>query len=500
MQDSTSLAGRYSPKSALLRVVALAVLFSAAAVYEAASLSAFSAPQLWLHLRTGLWMLQNHALPRTGLFSQYSNLSWHDPSWLFDLLLGGAYRLLGLRAIAILLMLLKVALAVVTFLLARAMRVSWWAAVALSALAQYAIAHLQPVPSVVSILFFALEFRLLIRSRATGSTRDLFWLPPLFLLWANGDNQFGVGLILLGLFLISLLIEQALRMRHPVWISPGIVPVNPARVGAVTVLSLLATFVTPYGFHLLPEGFKALYSDVGFEHFSEMSAIAFRTPQEYVLMLMVMIAFLTLGRRRSLALFELMILLAGTALAFRIERDSWIAVLAAIAIIPSAFTESDCAAESLQRSLRGGIAATAVIVLIAPLFVPRSDVLMARIARNFPVAACNYIREHHLPPPLFNAYSWGSFLTWYLPEYPVDVDSRVELYGSDRPSKYFDVIGGKERLESYPDVSRAGTLLLERESAMAKALTTLPALSARYRLVYSDDLADVFVPVEPPLQ
>ena len=29
---------------------------------------------------------------------------------------------------------------------------------------------------------------------------------------------------------------------------------------------------------------------------------------------------------------------------------------------------------------------------------------------------------------------------------------------------------------------------------MAKALTNLPALRAQYRLVYSDELADVFVP------
>ena len=89
----------------------------------------------------------------------------------------------------------------------------------------------------------------------------------------------------------------------------------------------------------------------------------------------------------------------------------------------------------------------------------------------------------------------GSFLTWYLPEYPVVVDSRVELYGDEILTRYFDVIGGKKRLDSDPMVARAGTLLLERNSAMAKALRNLPALSAQYRLVYSDELACVFVPL-----
>jgi hypothetical protein len=43
-------------------------------------------------------------------------------------------------------------------------------------------------------------------------------------------------------------------------------------------------------------------------------------------------------------------------------------------------------------------------------------------------------------------------------------------------------------------VARAGTLLLERNSAMAKALRNLPALRSQYRLVYSDEMANIFVP------
>jgi hypothetical protein len=134
------------------------------------------------------------------------------------------------------------------------------------------------------------------------------------------------------------------------------------------------------------------------------------------------------------------------------------------------------------------------VLIVGMAQLPDSKALMNRISQNFPVKACDYIVANTLSKPLFNEYSWGSFLTWYLPEYPVVVDSRVELYGDDMLTKYFDVVGGKERLDSDPMVARAGTLLLERNSAMAKALKLLPALSSQYRLVYSDDLADIFVP------
>jgi len=70
-------------------------------------------------------------------------------------------------------------------------------------------------------------------------------------------------------------------------------------------------------------------------------------------------------------------------------------------------------------------------------------------------------------------------LIWYLPDYPAAVDSRMELYGDEVLTKYFDVVGGKERLDSDSMVTRAGTLLLERNSPMAKALRNLPGVQRR---------------------
>jgi hypothetical protein len=476
-------------------MIALVLLFSAAAISEAINLSAVLAPGVWVHLRTGLWILQNHSIPHTGLFSQYSNLPWTNSSWGFDLLLGAAYRVFGLRALPILLMLLKVALAFVTFLLARAGRANFWMAILLSALGQYLISGLQPLPYAISILFFALELRLLVRSRQSGMVRELFWLPPLFVLWANLDIEFVPGLLLLGLFLLALPIEHSLRSLGVTWISGRVQPLDLRHAGAIGLLSLFATFVNPYSYHPLAGAFQVLYSHAGFEHFTEMSAMSFRRPQDFLLMLLVMMAFLSFGKRRSLDLFGLITLLAGTLVAFRMQRDGWLAVLPAIAWISyRSSMNSQRLSDLVPRWERISVAtSTAIVVIAAAAFVPKSNTLMNKVSQNSPVKACDYIQANHLPPPLYNSYIWGSFLTWYLPEYPVVVDSRVELYGDDFLSKYFEVIGGKQRLEEDPSFMRSSTLLLEKQSAIAKALTNLPALSAQYGLVYSDDQANVFV-------
>jgi hypothetical protein len=243
---------------------------------------------------------------------------------------------------------------------------------------------------------------------------------------------------------------------------------------------------------------KTLYSDVSFEYFSEMSAMSFRRPQEYVLMLMAMAAFLALGRRRSFEPFKLIILVAGTAVGFRFQRDAWMAILPAIAVLSYGLAAKQGESESprIKDRQREGIWAASLavaVLMIAGARLPDQNALMSKISQSFPMKACDYIRDNRLPQPLFNTYTWGGFLTWYMPQYPVAVDNRVELYGDETLISYFKVISGKEPLDSDPTLAQAGTLLLDEQSAMAKALKTLPALSSQYRLVYNDDVASVFV-------
>lgn len=477
------------------------LLFSTAAVYESARLFSLDSVEVWGHVRTGAWMLEHHAIPRSGIFSQYAHLAWNDSSWAFDLVVGILHWIFGLRAIPLLLMGLNTAVALAIFLLARSGRGAFWQAVALSAVAQYVIVGLQPLPYVLSICFFAVELQFLLKSRSSGSARQLYGLPMLFLLWANLHLQFVLGLMLLAVFVIALGIEPGLRMLNVSWLSQRIVPLPIGQVSGIAALSLLATCATPYGYRVLGSSFEALYGDVAFQHFSELTAMTFRRPQDYVLMLLVMMAFLALGRRRSLEVFELLLLVLGTGVAFRIQRDGWVVVLAAVGVLSSSsflvrdgVERANKSVSRLTWSAAAGL--TALVIAIAAIRVLDRNALMNLVARNFPVTACDFIASKRLPQPLFNEYSFGSFVTWYLPQYPVVVDSRVDLYGEKILAEYFDVVGGKERLEEHPMIARAGTLLLQRNSAIDKALRNLPGLRAQYQLAYSDDLADVFVPLK----
>lgn len=494
ISETVAVDRTYPVLRAATRIAALSAVFGISAAYEARHLSALKSVEVWSHLQTGLWILQNHSIPRTGLFSQYSTLPWIDSSWLYDLILASVYKAVGLRAIPLALMAVKEALAVVSYLLARAARANFWTALFLSAVAQYVIG-LQSGPEAVSVVIFGIELLLFARARRTGSLKNLYWLPAIFLFWANLHIQFVIGLMVCGLFLLALWMEDALRRSDYEWLDGRSRPLPFQRVAGIVGLSFAVTFANPYGFHLLPRAYRSLYSDVAFQYFAEMRSMSFRHPQEFALMLLAMAAFLVAGRRRAVQIFELMILTIGTMVAFRIQRDGWLAVLPAIMIVAEGFHFSrDERSEAGFRREKSVVAGCVVAILaIAAGCLPNRGDLMNEVSRNFPVKACDYIAQNHLPAPLFNAYSWGNFLMWYLPRYPVAIDGRVELYGDEILTRHFKVTAGNEPIAADPTLAGARTLLLERNSGMTKALSTLPVLAAQYRLVYSDDLAAVFV-------
>ena len=478
------------------RIGTMLLLFVSAAVFEAnnlSSLSALSNSDIWGHLRTGIWILQNHSVPHSGLFSQSPELPWSASSWGYDLLVAFAFRMLELRSIPVLLMVLKSAFAVVTFLLAGGLRGRFWPAAALSATAQYIVGDVQPGPSYCSMLLFAVELLLLNESRGTDSVRPLFWLPPLFLVWANLDIQFVFGILLLALFLTTSFIQDFGRCSGVEHLQQKWAPVSRRNAGIVATLCLIATFVTPYSYHLYGIFFASVTSAAN-RYFPDFHAMSFRRPQDYVLMLLTMGAFLALGLRRSRDPFQIALMIGCAMLSFHAQRDAWLAALAAIAVIAEAIrdtggtTDADHKRVWNRQTLIAGGLSVAILMLAAALRIPSSyEALMAKTAQTYPGAACNYIREHQLSQPLFNSYEWGGFLTWYLPEYPVAIDGRAGLYDDDFIIQYFRAMNADLPYTAYPALAHARTLLLQRNSLMGEALSTLPA----FRVAYSDSVAVV---------
>ena len=472
-----------------IRVVALAATFTAFAAYQLRHLLALTNTDIWWHLRTGLWILENHNIPRIGLFSQSATLPWIDANWGFDVLVALFYRCGGVAGLPSLLMFLQVAIAVALFALAFSASRRFWPAIALAGVAQFCLMPLQPRPALCSVALLALVLALVLRARRTGDERALFWLPLIFLLWANLDWQFSYGLLVLALFAAVVMIEQVGRQSDIAWFDNSLPTLRLDTLAAAVGASFLATFFTPYGWRLYGLVLHNISSSPTDRFIREMHSMRFRQPQDYLLLLLAMSAFFALGRRRSRDLFLISLLAISAAVSFRFQRDNWFVVVCSVAIVGNALREDE--ADEVRSSLLRRwqkLSVAALVLLVFVLFVPKLW-FKTVLGKNFPVQAADYIRENHLPQPLFNARDWGGFLTWYLPEYPVSIDGRIDLYGDERNIAYFQLIQAEVPLESDTSFARAQTLLLEADSPMAQALSTLPG----FRVAYRDNVAVVLV-------
>jgi hypothetical protein len=491
--DSASDTHRLFRESAI-RITALVLLLSVGAVVESFSLSSLRNPEIWGNLRIGSWILENKSWPQTGLFSQAANLPWRDFSWGYDALAAIVYKLMGLRAVPGLLVCFRLALAAITFLLAGGRR-NFWSAVGLSAVAQYVLGAIGPDAACVSVIFFGIELFLLLALRRSANRERWFVFPVLFFLWANLDIGFIYGIALYVLFLIVVVSENLALGKNWQWIQNANPDISLEAAALTGIASVVATLLNPYGYHAYGVFLTNQLSPVN-SYLPAYASMRFHQPQDYVLLLLTMTAFLGLGLRRTRDMFQIAALAGCAILAFHSQRDNWLVTLAAVAMIGEVMLQGGKSPArqsrriSMKPELIALVSASAIVLLAFFLRVPRApEVLIARIAKSYPVQASDYIRRHQLSPPLFNTYEWGSFLTWYLPEYPVAIDGRRGLYIESEQVDYFKVMKADIPYQVYPPMKLARTLLLDKTGIMGDALRSLPG----FEVAYEDEISIVLL-------
>jgi hypothetical protein len=474
-----------------IRALALTLFLSAGAIFEALVLSSLHDPEVWRHLRVGAWILDTRAWPHSGLFSQSADLPWRDFSWGYDVLAALVYRFLGLRAVPALLMMFRVALAVVTFVLAGGRR-QFWTAAALSVVVQYLLGTLGPTSEFCSVVLFGVELILIQKVRISGDCRWMYLLPPLFVLWASFDIGFVYGIVVFILFAFF-------SVAEPRGASAGWSWVQETRARKTVIVAglacLAASLVNPYGYQAYPT-FCRSQTDAINVNLPGYAAMGFHRPQDYLLLLLTMAAFLTLGLLRSRQLFPASLLIFCTILAFHAQRAGWLVALASLFVMGEAIPRQKTTKRQGARSWPGklSVATACLMLLLCGVFffvcVPANNTtLLAHVADQFPVRACDYIRQHELPRPVFNGDEWGNFLTWYLPEYPVAIDSRRGLYSEDQESDYANVMKAGMRYQDFAPMRQARTLLMEKKRVMGEALRELPD----FQVAYEDAQAIVFL-------
>ena len=461
-----------------------------------------SDPDIWWHLRTGGWILAHHAVPLTDPFSSYGmGKPWIAYSWLFDVFSASIFARLGLVAIVLCEIAVRVAVSVGLFHLVRGLCPGFWRAIALTAAGLLVMTEvIGPRPGMLTILFVILEFDILLSSGRTGlssgkvglsagatrQAKTLWLLPPMFALWANWHIQFVYGLFVLGVFACEPLLNRLLGY------TPREKNSLPERqTWLALAASALATLLNPYGWKIYSTIFVYMGQTGAYNAISELKAMTFREPQHFLVLLLALGAAVAIGWRRDARPLWLIFLAVTSILAFRSVREVWFLAIVAVSVIAGGWSrENGKQGNPTPPRLRLAVAICVLAVLAVSVtrYGVSNDWLDMQVAGNFPEGASRFVEQHHLQGPLLNDLSWGGFLIWRLPQLPVAIDGRTNVHGDDRIREFSDLWTGKPGWASDPELERANIVITPKVSAIASLLRMDP----RFSVAYQDVQAVVF--------
>jgi hypothetical protein len=475
---------------------------------------------IWWHLKVGDWIVGHMGVPHTGILSRTAaNRPWVAYSWGYEVLLSRAYAWFGLIGIGVFGTVLTLAVAYSIFWMMRRLSSQFWVAWIGTLIVCWSfLFNGTPRPFFFSIGLFAVTLTLLLEANRSDRVQMLYWLPLIFLVWANLHIQFIYGLFLVGLFIA---VNLAQRIASALSISPGFLlpPTLPAaNLVAVGAACALATLCGPYFYH--PYLVVLEYSKAKFAYsiIIELQPLSFRGYSHFLELLVMAAGFFAVGWQASLRranapsgqqndsasldLFKLALLSIAAVVAFRTMRDAWFICLPAAACVADLFaarakdrqpgSSTEAIAPAWHESFveRAGIIAVTAILLV--IFSTNTDFnergLDRAISSTYPVNAINFLRRNPVPGPLYNNLNWGGFLMWYMPDYPVAIDGRNDLYGDDLDKIFFNTQIAEKSYTTDPYLNESRVVLLDSHLPLAKILTIDP----RFQVVYHDDIATVF--------
>lgn len=399
---------------------------------------------MWWHLRAGQVMWEQKIILLRDIFS-YTRYGapWINAFWLSDILLYLLYDKGGYLALASFVALLG---ALTFYLVSNHLKGHPFVNLFLLVLAAITAAPIWgPRPQLLSFFLAALlDFWLL------GSPRRGWLLMPFFALWANLHGGWIWGFLLLAAHIAGLFVQAFFQFE-----ARSALRRQAFHLLGWSTLSALAIGLNPNGLSLWQLPFQQV--DVSLQ-IQEWLSPDFHRVDFHPLLWMVFLLLLTAPfAKKPLHWPQLFKALGFLYLTFVAQRTIALFAITAAPLLSEwmqAFIETLPRQESRARqSLNPRLTAllNATLVLALSLGVLGNLYLLSRPAQveeNYPLAAVEWVQANRPQGRMFNSYNWGGYLLWTLPDHPVFIDGRADLYGDDLIQQWHDVVNANENAQA----------------------------------------------------
>ena len=434
--------------SRLLIFLFLAVIFVSA-------LFTIDNPDTGFHLATGKYVAMTHSVPLYDVFSYTGNgarLIAHY--WLSDLIFYLFYVLAGYWGVIVIVALMAAITYGVLISTARLHSKDLPLTLLLMIIFAEFTTRVWPFwiarPQIFGYLMAALMIFVLEKWRLNGNRKLLWWLFPIFVIWANTHASVILGILIVMLYAGVYALKNILSLKNHI-----------AEI-AILAASIFATLINPNGYKVLTYSFYIAQVVKQLGIFEWQSIIVYL----FAIKATIELAFI--------------IAAGGCVLAFLIfniikKRDAqweWLALASAAVILP------------LLSVRHTGF----FPILIFPIFVAVSDKFLSAKGISFdslkyknilaaifgfiflaiyifqvfplekingnviPVGAANFIRQEKVAGPIFNTLGDGGYLMWALwPDYKIFFDGRSEVYIGTPANDYQTIMQVKNGWENLLD-------------------------------------------------
>lgn len=482
---------RYSPALVLFAIVI-------------ADLRQLSDTDLWMHIIAGREFLLHGAQPQINLYTYSApGYPWLHHSWLSEVLMAAALDRFGPFGLK----LVKFSCTAGTICLMVDAMAETGAAVAIQALvllvsAITLVPAMQFRPQLFDFLLLAAIVMLLSRHNWRGSA-PLWITIPIILLWANLHGGFFIGVIAIGVYgavvgLMDLLEGRSLRRGFVIEL-----------VAAAALASTLLTFAIPPAqgtWHALLHAVTNPMTSSTITDWKPLIASLkeanVAAAQIYFILVLVFFGTTALAvilKPRGSDTPLIAVAAVMVAAAFSAQRNIAIAAIALAPVLANHLSlvlrRSDM--PSRKVNIAAHLITEVLIAAAAIVFARSSGVLTPGIMEpGVPSDAVAFMNNHGLKGNTLAAWEWGGFLIWNgAPGTKVFIDSR---YDHAYPSSVMDDFlqfdkgkpGGRHTLAAYPH----DFVLIKRDWPSVKLMES----SSAWRLIYSDDVARLYAPVNSP--
>jgi hypothetical protein len=425
------------------RGVRWAWILGAAAVSLAFTVQQLRDPDVWWHLAVGN-LIRAHGIPSHEPFTFLGAPNpWVGQQWAYEVLLSLMMQVGTWLAMLVMGLVGTAAFVVAVRTVPRSVRVpgSFLAfALLLSCLVGASVMGVRG--QVVTVLGSALTLYVLMRWRE-GSTRAVWALPPLLLVWANLHAGFVNGIALCVVVGVSVVVWRLLQ--------PGAVPLARVRVLLLaTVVGVAATLVNPAGVHIYPYIASTFTNPTLTQGITEWMSPNFHDwwLRLFEFEAVLMVVLWALSKRPD----PIDVVLGIGAIAITLQAQRNLPIFAVVAA-PQVARYGWAAWSSWRRTSRVrrttlpagpafvAVAAIAVAVGVGNIAPEASASAAARSeATRFPAAAATYVAAHFPGSRFYSTYEWGGYLAYRFPtQRVVYIYGESAVFGSARLERYLDI-------------------------------------------------------------